>query len=407
MANGSFGGGFAEGLAQGQESQRRVGNSFLIGATIRQRRDALDAKTKAALVESATKNLKTIYDELKTSLDEGGDPANVSGFLDSETTRALLDQEAAKLGVSDGKTIAEQIKARLSLIPSPAMRGAAAGEEAAASTMAQIPADAAKTTAVGRAENRLAPTATAFFNPQTRQIRSVNESDPADVNAARAGGFVKAPTSVQATSLDDIGLQKGTLKNIETMLTNNGARLQRLDLVGQSFDPEFLTFESKLRSAGLSFQEKLGGDLTPSQQQFLTDFTTARRDAAAELNASLRAASGAAVTPQESQRFLLETPDFQNDSPTQFLAKLARGKEALRLAQIRLQIIRNRGGAGLSGEAVGAEVAKIPLSGVRTIIKQQAHRIEAEIRQAQPGISEGELKSQVKSRLAERFGMLR
>jgi len=206
------------------------------------------------------------------------------------------------------------------------------------------------------------------------------------------GGFVVSDGPVGA------GLAKPTASEIDTQLKDNALRLDRVKSLKGKFKPEYLQLGTQLDMGAADWQERLGGKLTPERQAELTAYSQFRSDAANELTQTLKAMSGAAVTPQEAERLLTAIGDPGNDGPTKFMSKVEATERAIKLANARLRFIRQNG-------LDKANFGGISLDGMTDIIRKRGNELDADLRRANPQAQDAEIQEAVRLRLTEEFGV--
>ena len=172
-----------------------------------------------------------------------------------------------------------------------------------------------------------------------------------------------------------------------------------------SFDPEMLQYKTQAGMWGASLAAK-AGTLPPQTQEKLYKFATFRRDAAANINAAIKANSGATVTDQEMRRNLAELPNagsgiFDGDDPVTFKAKIDRAEETIALGIARLNHLKKDSFKGDANEAAN----RIPLEQMRGIINNRARQIESEVRRTMPGADKAMIDREVDMKVKKEFGI--
>jgi len=129
---------------------------------------------------------------------------------------------------------------------------------------------------------------------------------------------------------------------IDQRIVDNTQRLGRLQEIATRFDPRFLQYGTQIQNWGRGIAERFGANLSPDARRDMQDFEQFRQTVSDEFNQTLRAMSGAAVTPSEFERMRAAAPSL-DDSPTQFQAKLRSTLENIALANARLHYYRAQG----------------------------------------------------------------
>lgn len=227
-----------------------------------------------------------------------------------------------------------------------------AGPPPGAAGSAQLAGDVAQEQAQGR-EN-VVPTAvdtiTLQFPDNTTQTFNAR-TQKSEIQAALDAGANKVSLGVQAESTEGLFGGKGT-GEIEGREIGINESLGQLDLIEEGFKPEFLTLPTKLLVGGLNLAEKAGLDISPEQQQLVTEFTLFTRDAISGLNSEIQRLTGAQLSEFEAGRIRRGFPDPEKDGPTKFKANLDGVIRSLRASAFRLKALRELGFKGLITPAV-------------------------------------------------------
>lgn len=184
--------------------------------------------------------------------------------------------------------------------------------------------------------------------------------------------------------------------DIDAALLNTSQRMDRIGLVMAQFDPKFLELPTQIGNWAKAGAEKIGIPLSEQSKAALTSYTQFRSDAANELTQTLKAMSGAAVTPQEAERLLKAIGDVDNDSPTQFKAKMDATVRSLSLAKARLNHIKANG-IGEKG------LTEIPLSSMQSIINKRGDELARQYQEQ--GKPPAEAKVLVQRQLRQEYGI--
>lgn len=194
------------------------------------------------------------------------------------------------------------------------------------------------------------------------------------------------------------GLAAPTVNRVEEQIVNNAQRMERLNEIQASFDPEFLTYLGQGQSWLAAVREKATGRLPADQRQRLERYTEFRSRAFNDLTATLKEMSGAAVTPQEAERLLRVIGDPSSDSPTEFNAKLKTVMRGIKLAQARLFHIRSQG-------LDPAKLGGLSLDDIEGVMKRRADQLYNEAQAANPQADDNSIAGMVRPRLAQEFGI--
>jgi hypothetical protein len=163
----------------------------------------------------------------------------------------------------------------------------------------------------------------------------------------------------------------------ETIVTATD-QLDRLNSIGEGFDPKFLEVPGRLKGSALKVKDLAGGmlgDMTPQEKDYLTKFSTFKADAAKNLSAILNQLSGAAISPAEGERLKKGIPN-DDDSPTQFVAKYqAAVKDSSRAIMRANWALKN----GIGVKSVDQLSKVMPLGGIDQVYSQRANELWQEL----------------------------
>lgn len=198
-------------------------------------------------------------------------------------------------------------------------------------------------------------------------------------------------------------LDKAAQTEVDKQEITTTNSLAKIGEIASSFDPEFLTYQGQGTNWARSVVDKLGY-LKPEDQGKLYKFATFRRDAAAAVNAAIKANSGATVTEQELARNLVELPNagtglLDGDSPTEFKAKLDRARETLTLGVARSRYLRQKGFTGKPWDS------GIELDQMRGMINQRAQQLMGELQKQNPGATPAAIEAEASRRIKQEFGV--
>ena len=146
--------------------------------------------------------------------------------------------------------------------------------------------------------------------------------------------FVKGDKTDISVTIDPDGdgrvpLDKVIARKKQEEVLKNTATYDRLSRIEADFEPEFLQYFPKIGFGIDAFVEKLGSELSPDQAQQLTKFTNFQRNSIAVVNQYIKDITGAQMSIQEAERIMRGMPNPDQDSPTQFKAKLESVMEEL------------------------------------------------------------------------------
>lgn len=189
-----------------------------------------------------------------------------------------------------------------------------------------------------------------------------------------------------------------TITDLQRNAIDDTQRLGRLQDMANRFNPEWLTYSGRLTNWGRGILERAGMDIGPEGRRQLGEYEGFRATVANEFNQTLRALSGAAVTPNELERMQAAAPSLE-DSPTQFQSKLQTTIEAVALANARRHYMLSQ---GLRPSFTNSD-SVIPLSQMRGIIEARGNELFRAL-QTQ-GVAEAAARARVQAQLRQEFGM--
>ena len=196
-------------------------------------------------------------------------------------------------------------------------------------------------------------------------------SDP--VQAARADQIMsridKITTITGTTEFDPSASDKVTLRKLEQSLFDNQRALDGFVLASDEYDPSFLTLGTQIKNFAVKAVEIAGLPISEEAKQGLRDFTAFRQRTSINLNAYIKAITGAQMSNPEATRLRKDVPT-QDDSPTEYKRKLG-------LTLERLQAVRNRGVAAMGAAGDRQEFLKIMTTSLDEFIEMQPEQDDA------------------------------
>jgi hypothetical protein len=169
----------------------------------------------------------------------------------------------------------------------------------------------------------------------------------------------------------------GPTKNrLQDAIVQSTDELDRLNSIGQAFDPKFLQLPGRLKAGALKIKDFSGlSNLTPEEAQYLDKFSTFKADSAKNLSTILNRLSGAAISPAEGERLKKGIPNDE-DSPTQFIAKYRSAvKDSTRAIMRANWALKN----GIGVQSVEQLSKAMPLNGIDQVYEQRANEIWQEM----------------------------
>jgi hypothetical protein len=216
----------------------------------------------------------------------------------------------------------------------------------------------------------------------------------------------KPTTDVNVTA----NISTATRSKIEAGIMDVNDGLSRIDDVIANFKPEYQELGTRWGSGITAWKEKLGKPVSAKDRKQLSDYSTYRKEAVANLNLDINALSGAAVSPSEAKRLLKGLPNpgtglIDGDSPTEFKSALVITKKRLLKVKMRLHWYRSQGMDDATIKSNINSGKAISLDGIDAIINNRAAQLERDLMGRFPDTPEKVIVEKVKQTLSEEFGM--
>jgi hypothetical protein len=162
---------------------------------------------------------------------------------------------------------------------------------------------------------------------------------------------------------------KETKKNLEQEILVTSDAVVRLNDISRSFRPEYQTVQRRLGEGWNTLKDRFGR-LNPNDQTSLTEFTQYRQNSLQNLNLTIKAITGAAMSDAEAGRIMASLPNagtnaWDGDSPTEFKAKLDNTIQQTKYALARKQYALKN----------GRNWETIPLDSIPDIVRQRGKEI--------------------------------
>ena len=150
---------------------------------------------------------------------------------------------------------------------------------------------------------------------------SYRKNDPRLDEALKQGGE-PFKASVEGSRSDVFSPSKKTADQLQKTLLNTNENLARIEATADMFDPDYLTYQTGIEQKALKVAEKAGIDIGESGREKITKVSKFRRNAIENLNLYIKDITGAQMSEAEADRLRKAVPDAENDSPTEFKAKM-------------------------------------------------------------------------------------
>lgn len=133
----------------------------------------------------------------------------------------------------------------------------------------------------------------------------------------------KKTTIVGRTDVDAqaLGLTKPVNTDLQERIINSGTQLTDIRGLAVDFRPEFLQFSGQIAAGSIALAEKAGLPIPDGAQEFLTDYTSFKGKTSRQLNAYIKAITGAQMSEPEAKRLTAAVANLSN-SPTEFRVQM-------------------------------------------------------------------------------------
>ena len=142
------------------------------------------------------------------------------------------------------------------------------------------------------------------------------------MDTAIGGGGIPFKASVEGSQSDVFSPTKKTTDELQKTLLNSSENLARIENAADMFDPDYLTYQTKIEQSALKVAEKAGVNIGEKGREKITKVSKFKRNAIENLNLYIKEITGAQMSEPEANRLRKAVPDAENDSPTEFKAKM-------------------------------------------------------------------------------------
>jgi hypothetical protein len=213
---------------------------------------------------------------------------------------------------------------------------------------------------------------------------------------AEAGKMIAEPA-------DKFQLAKEARNEIDKRELNTVEQMGRLTAISAGFKSKFLTLPEQAKQYAMSWQEWLTGKLPPAQQTARAEYVEFQQNTVNNLSNYIKEITGAAMGVEEAKRIMSGMPNMSDD-PTAFKAKLDNIQSQVMLSMARYRYLRENGFKGQPWD-VNRASQDMPLNQMRKTIHDRRDQIVSEIRTEFPNAPEPDVRSAVKARIAQEFGI--
>lgn len=194
-----------------------------------------------------------------------------------------------------------------------------------------------------------------------------------------------------------VPLGKAAETKVDEGLLDTSATLMRLNGIRKQYKPEWSEFSTqagmKLNQLG---EKYLGVNIAPAAKEKFRQYTQWRQKAKNNINLTIQSLTGAAMSDTESKRIMATLPSDE-DSATEFQAKLDGAEEQTKMALARLTYIKRRG---------GMSITDVPLEAMPEVMRARDREIEGEVLRRYPNMDPAERNDLIKRQLAQEFGLI-
>lgn len=211
---------------------------------------------------------------------------------------------------------------------------------------------------------------TRFLNEQ----ESLDLTDPEQaVRFDTLGKAINKLTTITGTTEFDKPFDEITVRNLDKSLGETVGALDGFQRAKQDFDPKFLTLKGHVTNWAYKAAEIAGLDVGPDVKQAMREYSQFRQVTSTNLNAYIKAITGAQMSNPEALRLANDVPTI-NDSPTTYQAKL---DDII----IRLSAVRERTLAALAASGDPEEFRRIRATSITEWIAKGQNADEDKLNQ--------------------------
>jgi hypothetical protein len=231
-----------------------------------------------------------------------------------------------------------------------------------------------------------------FQTNKTGDVRTVPGVQPMPKTGFRLTTNSDGTTTFEENAAGPATVTKPTMAKLEETVFNSQGALDRLREIQRAWKPEYSTIKGRAQALLATGKDLAGVQLSDADKQFLQGYEGWKSEVLNNLNAYLKEASGAAVTPQEEGRLRGAMPN-ENDSPTVFNEKMARFVKNTTRAQARaFHALRNK-----------LDIAALPLDAMDSVIEDRGNALEAQFKKQ--GMDEKAAEVAAMAQVKREFGM--
>jgi hypothetical protein len=221
------------------------------------------------------------------------------------------------------------------------------------------------------------------IDPKTGKAVYMTEQQALGMTPAGGQGFNVTLPDGTTVSMGEQGSQVGpgelakpTVNNLQETIVNSSNRLDRLNLLLNSYRPEYLQARGLFKAGTTELKDFLGMDIPDADKQFLRGYSEFKASSSQEFSSTLKELSGTAASEGEVARVMKGVPSDQDKSPEVFEAKARATTKFITRAIMRANwALKN----GIGVQSVDQLAKAMPLEGIDAVYEKRANEIWQEL----------------------------
>lgn len=221
------------------------------------------------------------------------------------------------------------------------------------------------------------------IDPKTGKAVYMTEQQALGMTPAGGQGFNVTLPDGTTVSMGEQGSQVGpgelakpTINSLQETIVNSSNRLDRLNLLLNSYKPEYLQARGLLKAGTTELKDFFNMDIPEADKQFLRGYSEFKASASQEFSSTLKELSGTAASEGEVARVMKGVPTDQDRSPEVFEAKARATTKFITRAIMRSNwALKN----GIGVRSVEQLAKAMPLEGIDAVYEKRANEIWQEL----------------------------
>lgn len=221
------------------------------------------------------------------------------------------------------------------------------------------------------------------IDPKSGKAIYVPEQQAVGLTPAGGQGFNVTLPDGTTVSMGEQGSQVGpgelakpTVNALQETIVNSSNRLDRLNLLLNSYRPEYLQARGLVKAGTTELKDFLGMNIPEADKQFLRGYSEFKASASQEFSSTLKELSGTAASEGEVARVMKGVPSDQDKSPEVFEAKARATTKFITRAIMRSNwALKN----GIGVQSVEQLAKAMPLEGIDAVYEKRANEIWQEL----------------------------